>query len=258
MSTHPNAMLRRLHSYPSGSDTDTSPPTQIQQRSGPNAPGKPPVPERNAELLSKVGNKRIPPPPPPRTSSRSPLASPTSPAAPTIIRSTLPALGELSTANVDLQNYGNNGVAPPPHSSLLDSGNGGNSSGSESTHSQDHGQRQQALESRHQELLKKQKQLQEQYARLQKISKNSSLPATTDMLQLKKTGSESNLPQKMGLNMSVSGSMKNINVEVNKAAEALRNDKNAAHHQQLQDAEANHKAPVVTTTTKQVYETDIL
>lgn len=243
-------MLRRLHSYPSGSDTDTSPPTQTQ-RSGPNAPGKPPVPERNAELLSKVGNKRIPPPPPPRTSSRSPLASPTSPAAPAI-RTILPAVGELSTANVDLQNYGN-GAAP----TMMDTGNGGNSSGSESTHSQDHGQRQQALENRHQELLKKQKQLQEQYARLQKISKNSSLPATTDMLQLKKTGSESNLPQKMGLNMSISGSMKNINVEVNKAAEALRNDKN----QQQQNAEINNiksGAPGLTTTTKQVYETDIL
>lgn len=242
-------MLRRLHSYPSGSDTDTSPPTQTQ-RSGPNAPGKPPVPERNAELLSKVGNKRIPPPPPPRTSSRSPLASPTSPATPAI-RTILPAVGELSTVNVDLQNYGNGA------SHTADTGNGGNSSGSESTHSQDHGQRQQALENRHQELLKKQKQLQEQYARLQKISKNSSLPATTDMLQLKKTGSESNLPQKMGLNMSISGSMKNINVEVNKAAEALRNDKN----HQLQNSETSHKnvTPAAkTTTTKQVYETDIL
>lgn len=248
-------MLRRLHSYPSGSDTDTSPPTQtqLQQRSaGPNAPGKPPVPERNAELLSKVGGKRIPPPPPPRTSSRSPLASPTSPAAPPI-RTILPAVGELSTANVDLQNYGNNGAAHH----LTDSGNGGNSSGSESTHSQDHGQRQQALENRHQELLKKQKQLQEQYARLQKISKNSSLPATTDMLQLKKTGSESNLPQKMGLNMSVSGSMKNINVEVSKVAEALRNDKNQQQQpQHHQSSESTAKS--VTTTTKQVYETDIL
>lgn len=239
-------MLRRLHSYPSGSDTDTSPPTQTQ-RSGPNAPGKPPVPERNAELLSKVGNKRIPPPPPPRTSSRSPLASPTSPAPPAI-RTVLPAVGELSTTNVDLQNFGNSSSHP------MDSGNGGNSSGSESTHSQDHGQRQQALENRHQELLKKQKQLQEQYARLQKISKNSSLPATTDMLQLKKTGSESNLPQKMGLNMSVSGSMKNINVEVNKAAEALRNDKNHQH----QSLETNIKSVAPTITTKQVYETDIL
>lgn len=249
-------MLRRLHSYPSGSDTDTSPPTQTQ-RSGPNAPGKPPVPERNADLLIKVGNKRIPPPPPPRTSSRSPLASPTSPAAPAI--RPLPSVGELSTANVDLQNYGNGGK-----SHLMESGGGGNSSGSESTHSQEHGQRQLALENRHQELLKKQKQLQEQYARLQKISKNSSLPATTDMLQLKKTGSESNLPQKMGLNMSVSGSMKNINVDV-KAAEALRNEKN--HHTEVgAGTDKGNKAtggtpssaPLMTTTTKQVYETDIL
>jgi hypothetical protein len=65
--TDPNASnnigLRRLHSYPSGSDTsDTTSPPQPQRPTG-----KPPVPERNADLLSKVNNKRVPPPPPPRT-----------------------------------------------------------------------------------------------------------------------------------------------------------------------------------------------
>lgn len=99
-----------------------------------------------------------------------------------------------------------------------------------------------ALELRHQELLKKQKQLQEQYARLQQISKTSALPPT-DML--KKTGSESNLPQKMGLNMAISGSMKNLNVDVS-IVEAKRNEKNHM------DSGNN------VTTTKQVYETDIL
>ncbi|EZA55912.1 Coiled-coil domain-containing protein [Ooceraea biroi] len=43
---------------------------------------KPPVPERNAELLQLASARRVPPPPPPRTSSRSPLASPTSPQLP--------------------------------------------------------------------------------------------------------------------------------------------------------------------------------
>lgn len=211
--------LRRLHSYPSGSDTDTSPPQQKMR----SATGKPPVPERNAELLTKVGQKRVPPPPPPRTSSRSPLASPTSPNVP----QRMPSVSENEQNNGD-----------------------DNSSGNESTNSQDHSQRQHVLEARHQELLKKQKQLQEQYARLQQISKTGSLPPpTSDPMKLKKTGSESNLPQKMGLNMAVSGSMKNLNVDVT-IGEARNNDKN---QQQQQDAIAQHM-----TTTKQVYETDIL
>lgn len=213
------ASLRRLHSYPSGSDTDTSPPQQKAMRS---VPGKPPVPERNAELLSKVANKRAPPPPPPRTSSsRSPLASPTSPC----VANNMPIVSGGGYVDND-QNNGN--------------GDGGNSSGNESSNSQE---RQAALEVRHQELLKKQKQLQEQYARLQQISKSGPVPAAND--PLKKTGSESNLPQKMGLNMAVSGSMKNLNVDVT-IVEAEKNEKN----QQQMGSQ--------TTTTKQVYETDIL
>lgn len=125
-------------------------------------------------------------------------------------------------------------------------GDGGNSSGGESTNSQDSTQRQMALELRHQELLKKQKQLQEQYARLQQISKNSTLPTNNEML--KKTGSETNLPVKMGLNMTVSGSMKNLNADVT-IIEAEHNDRN-------QNEATQHGVPK--TTTKQVYETDIL
>lgn len=117
---------------------------------------------------------------------------------------------------------------------------GNNSSSSDSVNSQEHAQRQIALEMRHQELLKKQKQLQEQYARLQHISKSSVALQPGDIMQLKKTGSESNLPQKMGLTMSVSGSMKNLNAE--NTLEAQKNEKN---HQE-------------TTTTNKVYETDIL
>lgn len=201
--------LRRLHSYPSGSDTDTSPPQQKLR-----TVGKPPVPERNAELISKVINKRAPPPPPPRTSSsRSPLASPTS-----------PCVANNMPIGSDSEHNNGNG------------NDGGNSSGNESSNSQE---RQAALEVRHQELLKKQKQLQEQYARLQQISKSGPVPSNDP---LKKTGSESNLPQKMGLQMAVSGSMKNLNVDVT-IAEAQKNDKNQ---------QPTH------TTTKQVYETDIL
>jgi len=68
--------------------------------------------------------------------------------------------------------------------------------------------RQEQLEQRHQELLKKQKALQEQYTRLQQLQRSQPPP---DLLQLKKTGSEGNLLLKMGLSMSaaapISGSL---------------------------------------------------
>lgn len=136
---HPNtASLKRLHSYPSGSDTEPdnqiSPPRE-----------KPPLPERNAELLSRY-NKKLPPPPPPRTSSN--CKSPSSPTSPS---PNLPPKGVERNANKS-------------------SGGDANDSGSESANSQDNSQRQHHLEVRHQELLKKQKQLQEQYQRLQKMS----------------------------------------------------------------------------------------
>jgi hypothetical protein len=129
--------LKRLHSYPSGSDTEPdnqiSPPRE-----------KPPLPERNAELLSRY-NKKLPPPPPPRTSSN--CKSPSSPTSPS---PNLPPKG--------VERNSNKSSGDP------------NDSGSESANSQDNSQRQHQLEVRHQELLKKQKQLQEQYQRLQKMS----------------------------------------------------------------------------------------
>lgn len=219
--------LRRLHSYPSGSDTDTSPPQRPTT-------GKPPVPERNAELLSKVGNKRTPPPPPPRTSSRSPLASPTSPNLPQ-------RLANMEQQNEHQMNINNNNNGQYQHHSHHED------SGSESASSQDNSQRQLQLELRHQELLKKQKQLQEQYQRLQHISKNTVPLAPNDpAMALKKTGSESNLPQKMGLNMSISsssGSMKNLTASVdnNNFATGEGNCENGSK-----------------VTTNKVYETDIL
>lgn len=138
---HGSYSLKRLHSYPSGSDTDTSPPQ-------PRPLGKPPVPERNAELLSKVAHKRTPPAPPPRTSSRSPLASPTSPSLPSKIE-----LLSEQAAHINAQLQQQQKMDP----------------------SQDGVQRQMALELRHQELLKKQKVLQEQYSRLQEMSKASGI-----------------------------------------------------------------------------------
>uniref|UniRef100_A0A182MSS6 Uncharacterized protein n=1 Tax=Anopheles culicifacies TaxID=139723 RepID=A0A182MSS6_9DIPT len=247
-----NVGLRRLHSYPSGSDTDTSPPQPTRPTTG-----KPPVPERNAELLSKVNNKRVPPPPPPRTSSRSPLASPTSPHVPQHHRGQQPV---VTLSDCEQQQRTSEGT----------------DSGSESVCS-DNSQRQLALELRHQELLKKQRQLQEQYQRLQQMSKNAvPLAPTTMNHDIKKTGSESNLPVKMGYNMTVSGSMKNLcgggdaTVPFDSTAPTVNN----AEHQDGSDSSsggpnsmdgvigANGNTgslpPHLTKTTNKVYETDIL
>ncbi|XP_055631594.1 coiled-coil domain-containing protein AGAP005037 isoform X2 [Toxorhynchites rutilus septentrionalis] len=171
-----NVGLRRLHSYPSGSDTDTSPPQPMRPT------GKPPVPERNADLLSKVNSKRVPPPPPPRTSSRSPLASPTSPNMPHQMQQ-LSEIEHQTTINFD--------------NLVKDSGM---DSSSESV-SSDNSQRQQALELRHQELLKKQKQLQEQYQRLQQISKNS-IPLVSSTVNEEKKNTHTNFVQKNRTNMA--------------------------------------------------------
>lgn len=242
--------LRRLHSYPSSSDTDTSPPIarlqvslQDQQPSLPTLPQgfvpgqKPPVPERNAELLQLATARRVPPPPPPRTSSRSPLASPTSPQLPPRNHSC-----NLQTGNATLRRPPTRGTLPikegkPPMalpaeavsaldarpSLLHNNGSAGsqtlavlstsNSSSCESVNSQEglqiEKERQEQLDQRHQELLRKQKALQEQYARLQQLQRNTAglttvPPAPPDLL--KKTGSESNLLAKMGLGLSAASS----------------------------------------------------
>ncbi|XP_046977038.1 coiled-coil domain-containing protein AGAP005037 isoform X4 [Vanessa cardui] len=193
--------LRRLHSYPSGSDTDASPPVRARGQH----PPKPPVPERHPELLA-MAVRRAPPPPPPRTTSRSPLASPTSPSSP-----------------------------PRPDSS---------DSNDEKTAS-----RQALLEQRHQELLKKQKALQEQYARLQMIQRSGSTLPPNAQPDLKKTGSESNLLTKLSLNLapaSISGSMTHLAGD----CDAKRSEASP------EDAPAT--APDAVATTNKVYETDIL
>lgn len=197
----PEGSLRRLHSYPSGSDTDASPPVRARGQH----PPKPPVPERHPELLA-LAARRAPPPPPPRTTSRSPLASPTSPTS-------------------------------PPRPPCSDSNDEKSAS------------RQALLELRHQELLKKQKALQEQYARLQMIQRSGpSLPPNAQP-DLKKTGSESNLLTKMSLNLapaSISGSMTH-----------LAGDCDVKRNELITD-NSHSKAPDTVATTNKVYETDIL
>lgn len=200
--------LRRLASYPSGSDTDQD------QISPPRPIGKPPVPERNSELLSRYGHKKLPPPPPPRSSSSRSPQSPTSPNLP-------PRCTDQQLTNTK-NNINNNNY----NSAYLQNDQ---DSGSESNNSQDNNsQRQLQLEMRHQELLKKQKQLQEQYQRLQQMSKNTIALAPEDMDQNKG-------------DPSLSGSMRNLYVGEN--ADKV-ND--------------NVAMPQTIITTNKVYETDIL
>lgn len=206
----------------------------------------------------KVGGKRIPPPPPPRTSSRSPLASPTSPNVP----QPMPTLNENEPKDSS-QNV------------AVDSG-GENSSGNESGN--DNAQRQVALEMRHQELLKKQKMLQEQYQRLQQMSKMPSVDMSSSsgtnldangQQSLKKMGSESNIQQKLNLTINANDSsgnalnINNISSASSTSSNELVNNRNA--NDKLANAKLNNAngggggvATTNSTTTKQVYETEIL
>ena len=226
-----SSTLHRLHSYSSSSKPDTSPdvgtpvlpcfPGHSDQNNLTLTdvlliPPKPPIPERNAELLQMVSTRRVPPPPPPRTSSRSPMASPTSPQLPprnpcgpaTILRRGAPLVKAFSDSN-----HKPNSNSQAPKTSLNNNiASISNSSSCESVNSQEGLQskkeRQEQLEHRHQELLRKQKALQEQYARLQQLQRNASgCTATVSITMpdiLKKTGSESNLLAKMGLSLTTS------------------------------------------------------
>ncbi|KAF5298311.1 hypothetical protein FQA39_LY11795 [Lamprigera yunnana] len=301
--------LRRLHSYPSGSDTDNSPPIQpLKSQIDGKSFNKPPIPERNAELFQHLSGRRIPPPPPPRTSSKSPLASPTSPSLPP--RS--PATGlqhiqnvqnmtekpqsqfEAATQNLGLstlrRNVPNRSSIKDNKSQTLPRNIGSNlqvhaqppvgndlqnvsSSSCESVNSQDgtkKGSRKEELEHRHQELLKKQKALQEQYARLQQLQRGNNtiavVPPAPDQL-LKKTGSESNLLQKMGLQMTatpMTGSLTHL-------PSTTANSTNLSSNAASASTNINTTQPVTfttdanttdtnsnTTTNNKVYETDIL
>ncbi|XP_029179021.1 uncharacterized protein LOC114946604 isoform X5 [Nylanderia fulva] len=293
--------LRRLHSYPSSSDTDTSPPIarlqalslQEQQSSQqqpavlPQAflPGqKPPVPERNVELLQLASARRVPPPPPPRTSSRSPLASPTSPQLPprnhpcnlqsgnaTLRRPAtrggkppmaLPA-DSTATEQVSGDRSAPPNLAAPTHNSSSSQSSAvlstSNSSSCESVNSQEGLQskrgRQEQLEQRHQELLRKQKALQEQYARLQQLQRNAAglttvPPAPPDLL--KKTGSESNLLAKMGLGLSAasSGSLTSLSLKPQMVSqEAIIVDGNQVNKIEITNGQILPVTSAATTTT---------
>lgn len=301
--------LRRLHSYPSSSDTDTSPPiarlqalslqeqqSSQQQPAGipvlPQAflPGqKPPVPERNVELLQLASARRVPPPPPPRTSSRSPLASPTSPQLPprnhpcnlqsgnaTLRRpatrggkppmalpSDSTATNLLSTIEqVSGDRSAPPNVAAPTHNSSSSQSSAvlstSNSSSCESVNSQEGLQskrgRQEQLEQRHQELLRKQKALQEQYARLQQLQRNAAglttvPPAPPDLL--KKTGSESNLLAKMGLGLSAasSGSLTSLSLKPQVVSQEATIDGNQVTKIEITNGQILPVTSAVTTTT---------
>lgn len=245
----PKPVLRRLSSTSSEAGT------------------KPPVPERTPDLQ----NKRMPPPPPPRTSSKSPVASPTTVGSAVGAPTSTPR-GSVSSSStggsppsrkgslttVALSGCGKPPMPEPPvavaTTQQLPSPAVPTAVATAT--------RQEQLEQRHQELLKKQKALQEQYTRLQQLQRSQPPP---DLLQLKKTGSEGNLLLKMGLSMSaaapISGSLTQLAAAVTTSATATAVDEDAAAAEK-QRSTANNKATAASTTTKmtvsKVYETDII
>ncbi|XP_034236392.1 coiled-coil domain-containing protein AGAP005037 isoform X11 [Thrips palmi] len=251
--SNPTSSLRRLHSYPSSSDGGGNSPPNIARLQV--SDSKPPVPERNADLLAK----RVPPPPPPRTSSRSPLASPTSPSLPPRTQNppSQPQMGTQGTlrraqagrasgrsCSIPGADPLRNPLAPEePSTASPTITAASNSSSCESVNSQEGAvakkERQEALEQRHQELLRKQRALQEQYARLQQLQRGTATVPTPDLL-LKKTGSESNLLAKMGMQgLSAAAPMSG----------------SLTH---LASAAASTPFTTAQTTTSKIYETDIL
>ena len=288
--------LRRLHSYPSSSDGGgNSPPTVALSRlqvsgsttDAPKSPAtspKPPVPERNSELLSHLAGRRVPPPPPPRTSSRSPLASPTSPSLPprgqpqmgigggTLLRRGGPGRSSLreplrtpSAAKQEDTAQLQPGFNPASNSSSCESINSqeGLQNKSPATSSAGNKARQEILEQRHQELLRKQRALQEQYARLQQLQRGGggslAVVPPPDLL-LKKTGSESNLLAKMGLGHGlsaaapISGSLTHLAAVANQ--QPLVSPKQLAPNTTATSSTTT--TTTTTTTTNKIYETDIL
>lgn len=241
---------------------------------------------------SQTTAKKVPPPPPPRTTSRSPLTSPTNPKSSVVIgepkRDTNSAPKEISIGHLrsNSEPASMPGNEPPvrkmpPRSATKEETPShkkgidvlktsaisddalrreqlsSNSSSSESVNSQEGLQmalqgtlpgnrlerraslgpnegdsskkstpstpprsRQELLEQRHQELLKKQKHLQEQYARLQHLQRGQILqrfsPPRTGigaLGDLKKTGSESNILSKTAFTVTpVSGSLTHLAV----------------------------------------------
>lgn len=276
--------------------------------------------------------KKIPPPPPPRTSSKSPLVSPTSPMSPS---SRLNTYATPRANSLQVSNYANTSGMASPRQASTESTNGipnrkpsfelngshptinngdvidgkesqgvlrtvaisdenlrrdqlsSNSSSSESVNSQEGVQnksrnieghisdaemkktpptpptrnRQEILEQRHQELLRRQKQLQEQYARLQQLQRGQTLQRFSpprSPADLKKTGSESNILSKAGLALSTtSGSLTHL-------APVGILSKNMTHNSLMTSSAPSATSSTVATsttagsTTNKIYETDIL
>ncbi|KAH0549612.1 hypothetical protein KQX54_011137 [Cotesia glomerata] len=255
--------LRRLHSYPSGSDTDTSPPTtNVDDSESINTFEKPPLPERNVEFLPLATLKRVPPPPPPRTSSKSPSISPTSPQLPP------KNSASISYRNRHAKEITELSIRFPTHivqEQVLNQTQVSNvhttsdSSSCESINSQDGSQnkkdRQDQLELRHKELLRKQKTLQEQYARLQQLQRNTAVSLTTPTESpdlLKKTGSESNILAKMGLGLCTMNSGSLTSLTCKDYPEPQLSSKIESHHSLVISAVEEQAS------SNKIYETDIL
>ncbi len=230
--------------------------TRSRLHSFPTSESKPLVPERSSGSGDSVV-KRVPPPPPPRTSSKSPLASPTNPCIPvstssgcTYSTDDSPARRNSSSAFFS-SSCRTPVMATATATMTLSEHPSASSSSCESINSQEGAQhlqtclRHEQLELRHQELLKKQKALQEQYCRLQHLRKNSSSPP--DLLQLKKTGSENNILAKMGMGFGIAVS------SAQTAADNISNfssDRSAIENMTFQSRSSNEET--------KIYETDIL
>lgn len=165
-------MMQGLHSYPSYSDP------------------KPVVPERMGDIVTR----RVPPPPPLRTTSKSPLASPTSLTSPvTYYYPTPKGYSNLlsnkmgATNNLDGPLIFVEDKRRHPSTSTSSSCESINSQESlhQTTRMTPHLQNRQ-VEMRHQELLERQRALQEQYSRLQQLHQRS----PPDLLQLQKNDRE--------------------------------------------------------------------
>lgn len=118
--------------------------------------------------------------------------------------------------------------------------------------------RQQVLEERHQELLKKQKKLHEQYCRLQQLSRGE-LPNIL-LNDLKKTGSESNILLKSSKSMAVSGSLSHLPTNKKPSCKSQSEENQTGSNQ---PTESKSNVPVSSKSgtkheTKIIYETDIL
>ncbi|XP_072152376.1 coiled-coil domain-containing protein AGAP005037 isoform X2 [Bemisia tabaci] len=225
---------------------------------------KPPVPERSVELI----NKRVPPPPPPRTSSKSPLASPTtiSPSS-TVTTVTTCNVGGSSVhlkrnkpSRSSLKKTSSTSESAISNSSSCESVNSINSQDGTQSKS-----RQEELETRHQELLRKQKQLQEQYTRLQQLQRSGNSTSLTsphqvapDLLQLKKTGSESNLLQKFNFSLSVSPGLSGSLSQLAQVVTMQTTDGNKTEIDSV-NSDINTPAKIGNrAVANKVYETDIL